>query len=90
MQRLGRLGVAAHEDEVEPLQRLAVAQLARQRVALAQQHDVAFFEQRAALGAAQFGQIAEGQVDSALFERRADRLRFELQCFDAQDRKSVV
>ena len=83
VQRAGRLGVAGHEDEVQRLQRRAVAQRARLRVAAPQQHHVAFLQQRRAFHALQAGQVAEGQVEAAVFQRRGDGLGRELHRLDA-------
>ncbi len=74
VQRPRRLGMAGHEDEAQPAQRTAVAQRAGQRVAAAQQHHVALLQQGLALGARQHRQVAEGQVQPALVQRRGDGL----------------
>lgn len=64
--------MAGHEHEVQLLQRRAVAQCAGQRVAAAQQHHVAFLQDGLAFGAHQAGQVAEGQVQPAFFQRRGN------------------
>ncbi len=83
LQRPRRLGVALHDDEVEPLERGAVGQPACQRVAAAQQNHVALLEQRRVLGAHQRRQVAQREVEPAVLERRADRLRLHLHRLDA-------
>ncbi len=82
-----RLGVADHEHEVQPLERRAVAQRAGQRVALAQQHDVALLQDGQAFGARQSRQVAEGQVQPAVLERRRDGIGRQLHRLDAHARR---
>lgn len=87
LQRARRLGVAFDDDEVELLERGAVGQPSGQRVAAAQQHDVALLEQRRVLGAHERRQVAEREVEPAVLERRADRLRLHLHRLDAHARR---
>ncbi|GMV75756.1 MAG: hypothetical protein AMXMBFR78_27060 [Rubrivivax sp.] len=81
------LGVAVDEHELELLERAAVAQLRGLRVALAQQHDVALLQDGLALGAGQRRQVAEGEVQPPVLERRRHRLERELHRVDAHPRR---
>jgi len=64
------LGVAVHEHELQALQHAAVAQPRRQRVARAQQHDVALLQDGQALRPRQRRQVADRQVQPPILERR--------------------
>ncbi len=77
------LGVAVDEHELEPLECAAVAQSRRLRVALAQQHDVALLQDGLALGAGQRRQVAEGEVQAPVLERRRHCVGGELHRVDA-------
>lgn len=83
MQHARGLGVAVDEHELQPLERAAVAQPQRLRVAAAQQHDVALLQDGLALGAGERRQVAERQVQPAVLERRGHGLRGELHGVDA-------
>lgn len=86
VQRARRLGMAGHQHEVQLLQRRAVAQRRCQRVALAQQHDITLLQDGRALGAHQPRQVAEGQVQPAVLERRRDGLGRQLHRLDTHAR----
>lgn len=87
VQRPRRFGVAGHQHEVQLLQRGAVAQRAGQRVAAPQQHHVTFLQDGLALGADQAGQVAEGQVQPAFFQRRGNGLGRQLHGFQPHRRR---
>lgn len=87
VQRAGRLGMAGHQHEVQLLQRRAVAQCRRQRVALAQQHDVALLQDGRALGAHQARQVAEGEVQAAVLQCRGNGVGRQLHRLDAHARR---